>query len=109
MGHRGENLAEGISLSSTSASGVTTAITFAGETVVFRRTQDMEPILRHVQAMRERNAGKRWGEGKEVGHIPELFRAPIQRIADPDERRKRVKQFFKENPDFCAYAPFLKD
>lgn len=109
MGHRGENLAEGISLSTTSASGVKTTIHFAGETVVFAKSQDMEPILRHVQEMRERNEGKRWGEGKEVGHIPDLFYQRIRMIQDPQERKKAVRLFFKENPAFCAYAPFLKD
>lgn len=109
MGHRGENLAEGISLSTTSASGVKTTIHFAGETVVFQRVQDMEAALAHVQQMRERNEGKRWGEGKEVGHIPDLFYQRIRMIQDPQERKKQVRLFFKENPAFCAYAPFLKD
>ena len=108
MSHRGSNLAEGISLTTTSASGVKTTITFAGETVVFDREQDMEPILEHVREMRERNAGKGWGEGKEVGHIPELFRAKIMLIRDDDERRKAVRRFFIENPVFCAYAPYLR-
>lgn len=109
MGHRGENLAEGISLSTTSASGVKTTIKFAGETVVFERSQDMEAALAHVQRMRERNEGKRWGEGKEVGHIPDLFYQRIRMIPDPQDRQKAMRLFFKENPAFCAYAPFLKD
>lgn len=108
MSHRGSNLAEGISLTTVSASGVKTTITFAGETVVFDREQDMEPILQHVREMRERNAGKGWGEGKEVGHIPDLFYAKIRQIEDGEQRKRQIRAFFRKYPAFCAYPPYLK-
>ena len=107
--HRGTNLASGIAIDEgTNPHGVRSIIRFAGETMVIQRQQDMEPILRHVQAMRERNEGKGWGEGREIGHIPEIFYAKIVQIQDPIERKKTVKEFFKQNPAFCAYDAYLK-
>lgn len=95
----------------TSASGVRTVLVFEGRTMTMHKTQDMEPILQHVQAMRERNQarGSKWGELHEVGHIPELFYQPI--INDPDKhnRKKRIRAFFKQYPAFCAEPRYLKD
>jgi hypothetical protein len=88
--------------------GVRTVLRFEGRQMVIEKQQDMEPILRHVQAMRERNAGKSWGEGKEVGHIPELFYVPISQDPDRERRKRRLKAFFRQYPDFCAYPAYLK-
>lgn len=93
----------------TSATGVRTVLHFEGRTMVIEKQQDMEPILAHVQAMRERNEGKNWGEGKEVGHIPELFYIPISLERDKVLRKKRVKAFFRQYPAFCAYPAYLKE
>lgn len=89
--------------------GVRTVLHFEGRQMVIEKQQDMESILDHVKAMRERNDGKGWGEGREVGHIPEIFYIPIMQERDHVLRKKRVKAFFKQNPAFCAYAPYLKD
>lgn len=91
-----------------SASGVQAIIHFQGDELIIEHRQDMERILAHVQEMRERNEGKRWGEGKEVGHIPDLFYGKIKAIKDRAEREKAVYSFFRENPAFCAYPAFLK-
>jgi len=88
--------------------GVRTVLHFEGRELVIEKQQDMEAILQHVQAMRERNEGKGWGEGKEVGHIPELFYVPIRMEKDKEQRRKRVKAFFQQYPAFCAYPAYLK-
>lgn len=92
-----------------SATGVRTVLHFEGRQMVIEKQQDMEPILRHVQAMRERNEGKNWGEGKEVGHIPELFYIPISQDRDRERRKRRIKAFFRQYPAFCAYPAYLKD
>lgn len=107
---RGTNLAEGIAIDEgVSPHEVRTILRFAGETLVIETSQDMTRILEHVQQMRERNAGRRWGDGLEVGHIPELFYMRIARILDKRERKREVRRFFRENPAFCAYPPYLKD
>lgn len=90
------------------AVGTRTQFHFQGDQMIVQRTFDAEPYLDHVRAMRERNEGKGWGEGKEVGYIPPVFHEQIAALQDPDEQRKAVKRFFVENPAFCAYAPFLK-
>lgn len=89
--------------------GVRTVLHFEGRHMVIERQQDMEAILEHVRQMRERNEGKSWGEGREVGHIPELFYIPISLERDKVKRKARVKAFFRQYPAFCAYAPYLKD
>jgi hypothetical protein len=107
---RGQDLAEGISiLDDVAPSGMRKILHFAGETLVVEHWQDMEPILAHVQAMRERNEGRGWGEGREIGHIPDIFHRKIVEIQDTVERRKAVKRFFKTYPAFCAYPAYLKD
>jgi len=88
--------------------GVRTIIKFEGESLIIQKQQDMTEALAHVQAMRERNEGKGWGEGKEVGHIPALVHGRIAAIRDRDERKKAIKRFFANNPAFCAYPAYLK-
>lgn len=107
---RGQDLAEGISIVDHVAplSGMRRILHFRGDTLVVENWQDMEPVLAWVQQMRERNEGKSWGEGKEVGHIPDLFYQKIRMIRDPAERSKAVREFFQTYPAFCAYAPYLK-
>ena len=90
------------------ACGVRTIFHFEGEDLITQKQQDMTQALEHVRQMRERNEGKSWGEGKEVGHIPALFYAPMLLEPDRDKRKKMVKQFFRENPAFCAYPAYLK-
>lgn len=107
---RGTELAEGISLDQgLTPQGVRTIIHFQGTEMVIQRQQDMEPILRHVQEMRERNAAKfGWGSGKEVGHVPEIFMPQLRAIRDPIERRKWLQAFFKANPMLCAEPRYTK-
>lgn len=106
---RGSNLAEGhIIDEGWSASGVHTVLEFRGDTMVIHRSQDMEATLQHVQRMRERNEGKSWGEGKEVGHIPDLFYVKIAAIRDIRERKRAVREFFQKYPAFCAFDLYLR-
>lgn len=90
------------------ATGIRTTFKFEGDQLIIQKTQDMEPILRHVQQMRERNEGKNWGEGREVGYIPPLYYDKILLIRDRKERAAAIKTFFRQNPAFCAYDAYLK-
>lgn len=89
--------------------GIATKTHFDGEeAIVIQKTFDAEPHLKYAQQLREANEGQRWGEGKIVGHLPPAFHAEVLMIRDPQERKRRVKQFFQENPAFVTYEPYLK-
>ena len=90
------------------ATGVRTIYRFEGDQVTTEKIYDAEPYLKRAQAMRERNAGKPWGEGKEVGVIPPWAFHKINEIHDDGEREKAMKQFFRNNPAFLAYDAFIK-
>lgn len=103
---RGTELAEGISINEgrSPGSGVYSIIHFQGDQVIFERQQDMEPVLQHVQEMRERNALRGFGVAKELGHVPDLFYAKF-RVMPSEERRKAIRAFLIENPKLCAVPP----
>lgn len=101
--------AENLSLDEgTSKAGVRTILHWEGDEFITQRQQDMEPVLAYVKARREQLAGQPWGEGREVGHIPELYYPQIAAITDRDQRREAVKQFFADHPQFCFYENYLK-
>ena len=90
--------------------GVNTQTHFDGnEAIVIQKTFDAQPHLEYARQARQATEGQRWGEGKFVGHIPPAFHAEILQIRDPQERKRRVQQFFRENPAFVMYEPYLKD
>ena len=76
--------------------------------IVVQKTFDAEPILEYAAQARRDADGKRWGEGRLVGHIPALYLAPILAIRDKKEREKAVKLFFQQNPAFVMFDRFLK-
>lgn len=89
--------------------GVTTKTHFDGdEAIVIQKSFDAEPHLEYARRAREATEGQRWGEGKLVGHIPPAFYAEILMVRDPDERKRRVQQFFKENPAFVMFDRYGK-
>lgn len=88
--------------------GVRTITRFEGDQVTTEKIYDAEPYLKRVQEMRERNAGKRWGDGKEVGVLPPWAHHEIQSIEEPIERERAMKAFFRANPAFLAYDAFIK-
>lgn len=90
------------------ATGIRTRIHFEGDQFFIEKVYDVTPYLQHVQAMRERNEGKGWGEGKEVGYIPPFAYHEINKIRDRRERERAIKGFFRANPAFCAYPAYLK-
>lgn len=94
---------------SQSESGITTEIKVEGDYVIKTQTFDAEPVLDHVQQLREAQEGKRWGEGRLVGSIPlAYYHRHIVGIEDRQERAQAVKKFFSENPQFVAYDRYLR-
>lgn len=92
------------------ATGIATKTHFDGEeAIVIQKTFDAEPHLEYAKRARESTEGQRWGEGKLVGHIPPAFHGKLLLIRDPQERKRAVQQFFKDNPAFVMYEPYLKD
>lgn len=78
------------------------------EAIVIQKTFDAEPHLEYARMARQATEGQRWGEGKIVGTIPPAFYAEILLIRDPQERKRRVQQFFKENPKFIMFERYGK-
>lgn len=88
--------------------GIAEATHFEDETIVVQKTFDAQPHLEYAQQAREATDGKRWGDGKMIGHIPPVFYGQILRIRDPQERERAVMQFFRENPAFLMFDRALK-
>lgn len=88
--------------------GVRTILRWEGDELITQRQQDMEPVLAYVKMRREQLEGQPWGEGREVGHIPELYYPQIAAIKDRKERSAAVKQFFVDHPQFCFYENYLQ-
>jgi hypothetical protein len=49
----------------------------------------------------------KWGEGKFVCHIPDLYLAPIMAIRDRKEREKAIMKFARENQGFVMFDRYL--
>ena len=88
--------------------GVQTRTHFEDGSIVIQKTFDAEPDLEYARRAREATAGQRWGEGKLVGRIPAAFHAQILLIRDPQERKKAVQRFLKENPAFVMFERYGK-
>ena len=91
-----------------SAFGVRKQVHFEGDSVIVQKTYDAAPHLEHARIARESTEGKRWGEGKLIGHIPPVEYARISVIRDPAERRKAIMTFLRENPAFVMFDRALK-
>lgn len=92
-----------------SSQGVRTRLMFEGDAAIVKKTFDAAPHLKHAEEARIQTAGKNWGGGRLVGHIPPVFYAQIMTIRDPQEREAAVMKFFKENPAFVMFDRFAKD
>lgn len=89
--------------------GVHTKVHFNGdENIVFEKSFDVEPHLRYAEQAREATAGMNWGDGRLVGHIPDVFLAPLLAIRDRKEREKAIMKWLRENRDFVMFDRFLK-
>ena len=83
--------------------GIHTTLSFEGDDLITRKSWDATPHLEHAAQARRDTAGKNWGEGRFIGHIPPAFYAQILVIQDPSERQAAVKRFFRENPAFLMF------
>lgn len=83
--------------------GIHTTLSFEGKDLIVKKSFDAEPHLKHAAIARQSTEGKRWGEGRLIGHIPPAFYAQIIVMKDKEERRKAVRKFFAENPMFVMF------
>lgn len=89
-----------------SKNGVRTQLHFEGDELILQKTFDAEPHLAHAKHARDQTQGMRWGEGRFVGHIPDVYYAPIAAIKDPEQRAKAIRLFFAENPALRMFDKF---
>lgn len=89
-----------------SKGGTATKIHLEGDQVITQQTFDAEPHLKYAEDARIQTAGKNWGEGRLVGHIPPAFYAKIILIKDRQERDKAIRAFLRENPAFVMFDRF---
>jgi hypothetical protein len=64
--------------------------------------------LKYAEHARQSTSGMNWGEGKLIGHIPDVFLAPIIVIKDRKEREKAIMRFLRENPALVMFDKALK-
>lgn len=89
------------------STGITTKVHFEDGNIVYQKTFDAEPYLKHAKQLREQTQGQRWGEGKVIGTIPPAFYGQLL-LMDKDQREKAVMKFFRENPAFVMFERALK-
>ncbi len=89
--------------------GVRTQFHFEGDFLITQRTYDAEPHLRYAKEAREATEGKRWGEGRLVGHIPPAEYARFLTIKDNAQRTEAIKAWLRENSAFVMFDRYLKD
>ncbi|OUM01752.1 hypothetical protein [Variovorax sp. JS1663] len=104
MGHEGNvTVDEGVS-----TQGVRTQLHFEGDSLIVQRSYDAEPHLEYARQAREATEGKRWGEGRLVGHIPPAEYARFLLIRDNGARQAAIKAWLRENSQFVMFEKYLK-
>lgn len=88
--------------------GIRTQVHFEGDDVVIQNTFDAEVAIEYAKQARLATEGQRWGEGKLLGHIPDMYLYPILAIKDSKEREKAVYKFFRENQKLVMFDKALK-
>jgi hypothetical protein len=78
-------------------------------TAVEKTTFDVAPLLQEAAQLRSDLEGKRWGEGRVVGKIPQSVLNHInQNIHNATERQLYVMNWLKSNPAFITYKPYFE-
>jgi hypothetical protein len=90
------------------AHGVRTQLHFEGDSLIVQRSYDAEPHLAYARQAREATEGKRWGEGRLVGHIPAMEYAKFLLIKDNAQRKAAIKAWLRENNQFVMFDRYLK-
>jgi hypothetical protein len=62
----------------------------------------------YAKEAREATEGKRWGEGRLVGHIPPAQYGKFLMIRDGTERKTAIKKWLIENQQFVMFDRYLK-
>jgi len=88
--------------------GIRTQLHFEGEDLIVQKTFDADPHLRYAENARIQTQGMNWGEGRIVGHIPDVFLAPILAIKGKKEREKAARAFLQEHQQFVMFDRYLK-
>lgn len=102
-----EGFTESVTIDEGYAGDIRTQLHFESDGgLVVQKTFDAAPHLEYAAKARADTQGMRWGEGKLVGHIPDIFYAPICAIKDRKEREKAVRLFFQENPAFVMFDKY---
>lgn len=104
-----QGYSENVSVSEgVTADGVETILHFEGESLITQRRYDAQPHLEYARQARQATEGKRWGEGKLVGHIPPAEYARFLGIKNNEERQKAIKAWLRENSGFVMFERYLK-
>lgn len=103
-----EGFCENVSIDEGVTNGIRTQLHFEGEELIVQKTFDAAPHLQYAKDARDATQGQRWGEGRLVGHIPDIFYAPIAALKDRKEREKAVRLFLQQNPAFVMFDRALK-
>ena len=90
------------------ASGIRTQLHFEGDQLITQRTYDAAPHLQYAADARLATEGKRWGEGRLVGHIPMAEYARFMLIKDNKERQTAIKKWLADNRGFLMFDRYLK-
>lgn len=83
--------------------GITTTHALEDNALHVVKSWDATPHLEYAASARQQTAGKRWGEGRLMGHIPPAFYAQILIIRDKEKRAFAIKKFFADNPAFLMF------
>lgn len=89
--------------------GIETRTHFADGEIVIEKRFDAQADVDYARLARESTQGQRWGEGKAVVRLTAEAYGRVLLIADPDEKKKFIRQWARENPAFVMFEPYLKD
>ena len=104
-----DGFTEGVTVDEGIERGIRTQMHFESDGgIVVQKTFDAEPHLDYAKQARLDTQGMNWGNGRLVGHIPDIFYAPICAIKDRKEREKAVRLFFQQNPAFIMFDKAFK-
>lgn len=103
-----DGFCENVAIDEGVVNGIRTQLHFEGDSIITQKTFDAEPHLEYAKAARLATEGQSWGEGKLIGHIPDLFYVPISQIKDRKEREKAINLFFQQNPAFIMFDRYQK-
>lgn len=74
-----------------------------------KTTFDVAPVLQEAKDLREAQEGKRWGEGRVVGKLPQSVLNHItHNIKDRTERDVYIMTWLRANPAFITYKPHFE-